>query len=125
MHAGAGAVMVSSATYPQIDPGHQAVFSPKVVTGLLRDRLGWKGVVMTDDLGQAVAVRSVPTGERATRFIQAGGDISLTVVSSKASTMAAAIVGEAKKSRTFSAQVDAAVLRVLTLKQQRGLLTCS
>jgi beta-N-acetylhexosaminidase len=125
MHAGAGAVMVSSATYPRIDADHQAVFSSKVVTGLLRDQLGWKGVVMTDDVGQAVAVAGVPTGERATRFIAAGGDITLSVVPSRAVTMAAAIVSEAKRSKTFRAQVDAAVLRVLTLKQQRGLLTCT
>jgi beta-N-acetylhexosaminidase len=122
--AGAGAVMVSSATYTRIDPDHLAVFSTRIITGLLRDQLGWHGVVITDDLGQAVAVKSVPSGERATRFIAAGGDITLTVVPSRASAMVAAIQAEAKRSKTFSGQVDAAVLRVLTLKEQRGLLTC-
>ena len=47
--------MISSATYRRIDAKRQAVFSPKVI-GLLRD-WDYDGVVISDDLGAAVARR--------------------------------------------------------------------
>jgi beta-N-acetylhexosaminidase len=121
----AGAVvMVSSASYPRIDADHLGVFSSKVITALLRQKLGYDGVVMTDDVGQAVAVRSTPTGHRATKFIAAGGDLVLTVVPARAPALVKAIRDKAAASATFRARVDASVTRVLTLKEQHGLLTC-
>jgi beta-N-acetylhexosaminidase len=123
--AGAGAVMVSSARYPKIDAKNLAVFSSPVITGLLRGRLGYQGVVMTDDVGRAVAVRSVPTGERATRFIAAGGDVVLTVDPARALSLIVAIKHRDAADAAFRAKVSAAVTRVLTLKEQRGLLTCA
>ena len=76
--------MVSSARYPRLDPEHQAMFSKAIVTDLLRHRMGFDGVVITDDVGAAAAVASVPVGERATRFIAAGGDIVLTANAAQA-----------------------------------------
>lgn len=70
--AGADVVMVATARYPRIDPTTHAAFSRPIVTELLRKRLGYQGVVATDDLGVAASVRSVPTGERAVRFVRAG-----------------------------------------------------
>jgi beta-N-acetylhexosaminidase len=123
--AGAGAVMVSSASYPKLDADHLAVFSAAVITGLLRTRMKYQGVVMTDDVSKAVAVKSVPMGQRATRFIAAGGDLVLAVVTSDAATMTSAISAKARTSPSFRAQVNAATLRVLRLKQSSGLLTCA
>jgi beta-N-acetylhexosaminidase len=122
--AGAGAVMISSATYPQIDPANLAVFSPKVITGLLRQQLGYQGVVITDDIGKAVAVTSVPVGRRAVRFIAAGGDLVLTVPGGTAEPMVKAIRSRAATDSAFRAQVEDSTLRILRLKQEYGLLTC-
>ena len=77
--AGAGLVMISSAHYARIDAHHIAAFSPIVITGMLRDDLGYTGVVISDDLGNAVAVAAVEPGQRAVSFITAGGDVVLTV----------------------------------------------
>lgn len=123
--AGAGAVMISSASYPKIDKTNIAVFSAPVITDLLRDQMKYTGVVMTDDVGQAVAVKSVSRGQRAVRFITAGGDLVLTVVPGYATTMVNAIIAKAKSSASFRAKVNASAKRVLLLKQQSGLLTCS
>ena len=57
-------VMVGSAIYSKLDPGTNAAFSKPIVTDLLRGRLGWKGVVITDDVGAAKAVSAVPVGQR-------------------------------------------------------------
>jgi beta-N-acetylhexosaminidase len=125
IHAGAGAVMISSASYPKLDADHLAVFSSKVITGLLRQKMGYTGVVMTDDVGKAVAVKSVPVGQRATRFIAAGGDLVLTVLPARAHAMVMAILTQSRSDARFRAQMNASVQRVLRLKQQSGLLTCS
>jgi beta-N-acetylhexosaminidase len=125
IEAGAGAVMVSSARYPRIDDQQPAVFSAPVITELLRGRMKYQGVVMTDDVGRAVAVQGVPRGRRATRFIAAGGDLVLTVVPEAAPTMVDAIVAKARSNAGFRAKVNASTQRVLRLKQQSGLLTCS
>ena len=54
--AGAGLVMMSSARYPQLDADNPAMFSPAIIDGLLRQQLGFRGVVITDDIN-AEAVR--------------------------------------------------------------------
>jgi beta-N-acetylhexosaminidase len=125
IEAGTPLVMVSSARYPQLDPDNRAMFSKAIITDLLRTRLGFDGVVITDDVGAAKAVASVSVGARATRFIAAGGDIVLTATASQAPAMLAAIAGKRKASAAFAAQVDAAAARVLDLKADLGLVRCS
>jgi len=123
MKAGAAAVMIASARYAKLDPSTQATFSPKIITGLLRGQLGWHGVVITDDMN-AVAVSGVPVGERAVRFVAAGGDIVLTGRASDAVPMISALLSRAGTDSAFAATVRASVQRVLTLKQRLGLLHC-
>ncbi len=124
IQAGADLVMVSSALYTKLDPTNRAAFSPPVVTGLLREKLGYDGVVISDDLGGALAVATIPTADRATRFVAAGGDIVLTGIPLTVPTMAGALRDKAKSDPAFAAQVDAAATRVLELKAKRGLAAC-
>lgn len=122
--AGATAVMVSSASYPRMDTVNIATFSRPIITGLLRDRMGFHGLVLSDDLGSAVAVHSLPVSHRAAFFVAAGGDIALTVRLADARLMTAELSRRARMSGAFRATVDAAALRVLTSKASRGLLAC-
>ncbi|MGH8963232.1 MAG: glycoside hydrolase family 3 N-terminal domain-containing protein [Jatrophihabitantaceae bacterium] len=122
IRAGAPFVMVSTAVYSRIDPTHPAAFSKTVVTGMLRDDLGFKGVVITDDVGAAKQVSGYPVGARAVDFITAGGDMVLTVDATQAAAMTQAVLAKAQSSPAFKALVDAAALRVLQAKQARGLL---
>ncbi|MCE0536738.1 hypothetical protein LWF15_14620 [Kineosporia rhizophila] len=124
INAGAGAVMMSSATYEQIDPDNRAVFSSAVITDLLREQMGFSGVVMTDDVGAAKAVADVAPGQRAVRFVEAGGDLVLTVEADLARPMMTALSSKAAKDEEFAAKVEASATRVLTLKLQAGLMTC-
>jgi beta-N-acetylhexosaminidase len=125
IHAGSGAVMVSSASYPQLDNQSIAAFSTPIVTGLLRQRLGFTGVIVSDDLGAATAVSSVPLGERAVRFVKAGGDLVLTVRSSDAGAMAAALLAAAQQAPGFAARVTDAAEHVVRSKARAGMLRCS
>ena len=115
--------MVAEATYTRIDPNHLAVFSP-VVMKLLRERLGFTGVILSDDIGAAQAVASISPGNRATSFLAAGGDMIISKFTGTAVTMAAAILTRATTDPAFRAMVDDAVRRVLQAKSSYGLLPC-
>ncbi|MGH3262350.1 MAG: glycoside hydrolase family 3 N-terminal domain-containing protein, partial [Trebonia sp.] len=116
-------VMIALATYTKIDPAHLAVFSPTVL-GLLRDGLGFNGVIVSDDLGQAVAVQAIPPATRATGFLAAGGDLITSQSLGPAEQMAAGVLAKASADAGFRATVDAAARRVLTAKRAAGLLPC-
>jgi beta-N-acetylhexosaminidase len=122
--AGAPMMMVALATYTQIDPGRLAAFSP-VVMRLLRDQLGFAGVIVSDDLGQAQEVQSVPAGTRAIEFISAGGDLVTSQDLGPAETMAAAVAARAAADPGFRALVDTAARQVLAAKFAAGLLPCA
>jgi beta-N-acetylhexosaminidase len=124
IRAGVPFVMVALATYTRIDSDHLAVFSPTVITGMLRGDLGFRGVVVSDDLGAAVAVAGIPPAQRALQFIRAGGDLIVSKTPGPADRMAAALVARAASDPSFKALVDGAALRVLEAKQASGLLPC-
>lgn len=115
IEAGATAVMISSARYPLIDRDNIAAFSSKIIAGLLRRQLGFRGLVISDDLGAAVAVSGVSPGDRAVRFIAAGGDMVLTVDGADLEPMTDALSAQAADPK-FAAQIDAAAVRVIGSK---------
>ena len=123
VEAGTAAVMVSSATYPQLDPDRLAVFSPAVI-GLLRGQLGFDGVVISDDVGPAVALSGTPVGERAVDAVAAGVDVVLDKDPTHAAPMAQALADRAGGDPAFADRVRESAGRVLALKERFGLLTC-
>lgn len=122
--AGADMVMVSLALYPKIDGGRLAVFSPAVMA-MLRQRFGFAGVIVSDDLGAAAAVQDVAAGRRAVDFVAAGGDLVTLKYADLAAPMASALLARAASDAAFRARVDESALRVLRLKARYGLLTCA
>jgi beta-N-acetylhexosaminidase len=121
--AGVPYVMVAEATYTKIDPAHLAVFSP-VIMGLLRNGLGFSGVIVSDDLGVAAAVASIPAGQRALDFLNAGGDLITSQALAPAEQMASTVLATASSNSAFRTTVDDAARRILAAKQGQGLLPC-
>jgi beta-glucosidase-like glycosyl hydrolase len=115
-------VMTSSAVYPGIDGSEPAGWSAEVIDGLLRGRLGFDGVVISDDVGNAAAVQDVAPGERAVRCLAAGGTLVLTVNPELYAEMLAAVVDRDRTDEDFRARVDAAVRTALLAKAEAGLL---
>jgi beta-N-acetylhexosaminidase len=76
LDAGVGLVMSGHLDVRAVDPGVPASFSSKVLIDLLRNRLGYTGVVVTDALNMAPAQRWSP-GEAAVRALNAGNDLLL------------------------------------------------
>ena len=124
VQAGSPFIMISSAIYTRIDPASQAAFSSTVIRGMLRGDLGFQGVVISDDLGNAVAVQDHTPAQRAVDFITAGGDIVLTVKPSDIAPMTAAVIKRIPQDAAFSKDVQDAVHRVLNEKHDAGLLSC-
>jgi beta-N-acetylhexosaminidase len=122
--AGVPFVMVALATYTRIDPAHVAAFSPLVIGGLLRGDLGFRGVVMSDDLGATAAVAAMPPGQRALDFLLAGGDFIVSKTAAATVAMAAALQARAAADPKVAARVDDAALRILEAKEAAGLLSC-
>lgn len=123
--AGASSVMVSSAVYDQVDPDNPAVFSPTIMTGILRDTMGFDGLVISDDLGAAQAVAAYPVADRGLLFLKAGGDMAVVADASAAQQMADATVAAAEADPQFAAEITAKAARILDLKSDLGLMSCS
>jgi len=71
------AVMVGHIINDQIDPGRPAALSAPTVTGLLRDELGWTGVVVSDDLQAPAISQAYGSDEAIALAIEAGVDLLL------------------------------------------------
>lgn len=95
--AGSRAVMVSTATYPNIQPGTVAAFSHLIVTTMLRHDLHFTGVILSDDL-LAASLTGYSDGVRAIRALDAGIDVLLVTARTPVVAMASALVEAAPAS---------------------------
>jgi beta-glucosidase-like glycosyl hydrolase len=125
VQAGIPMLMISTAYYSRIDPANPAAFSSTVIDGMVRGDLGFRGVVVSDDLGNARQVAAWSPGDRAVKFLTAGGDVVLDVNPSLLPTMYDAVLARAETNAGFAAHVRQSALRVLQLKAQHGLLPAS
>ena len=73
--AGAPIVMTSHIRFPAIDPLHPATLSPKILQGLLRDRLGFGGLILSDSMNMGAIRRHYDPGESTLMALQAGVDL--------------------------------------------------
>lgn len=121
--AGAPFMMIATATYKEIDPSHLAAFSPAVIK-LLKSATGFDGVVISDDLGDAANVASVPAGQRAVAFLRAGGDMVTSQSFAPAEQMEKAVLSKTQSDPSFRTTVDGAAKKILAAKQKYGLLSC-
>ena len=109
-------VMMSTAIYARIDPSAPAAFSPAVVD-VLRDRIGFDGVITVDDLSAARQVQPWSPADRATLAVDAGVDLLL--VSADPSVypeMHQAVLARAESDPAFAVKVDAAARRIVEQK---------
>ena len=114
-------VMASHALYPSLDRSAIASQSRYVLHRLLRQRLGFRGVVVTDSLeARAVTERSGPA-VAAVRSVRAGTDLVLTTGAGSHLRVLRALVAEARRSPAFRKRVAESAARVLALKQDLGL----
>jgi beta-N-acetylhexosaminidase len=114
------AVMLAHISYPSLDPsGLPATFSKPIVTGLLRKKMGFQGLVITDDIEMAGASRIADVGERAVQAIEAGVDMVMIAWNRKLQTeLAEAVMKAVQSGRIKEARIDESVRRMISVKRQ-------
>lgn len=117
---GADAIMTAHVAVPALDSENlPATLSRSILTGLLRDELRFRGIIVTDALEmQGVAALYSP-GEAAVRSIEAGADALLMPTDPEACIDA--VVSAVQHGRISRQRIDASVTRLLAAKQRVGL----
>lgn len=117
--AGADVVMSAHIDLPAITGADPATLSPAVLTGLLRDSLGFRGIAVTDALTMGAIVSRYGAGEATVRAFLAGSDLLLMPADpdSALRAMVAAVTG----GRIPMARLDSSVRRMLEAKVRLGL----
>jgi beta-N-acetylhexosaminidase len=100
--AGCPAVLVAHVRYPALDAEWPASLSAEITGGLLRGRLGFSGLVLSDDLEMAAVRAGWGVGAAAARFLAVGGDLALVCRESATRDDAVAAVGHALRTGTLS-----------------------
>jgi len=125
IRANVAAIMLAHVSYPLVDPTPDlpASLSPAIATALLRDELGYQGLVLTDDMGAMVAITGrYEAGDAAVRAVQAGADMLIVVGPVERQRRMAQALRAAVGSQISKERLDAAVERVLVAKRAAGLL---
>jgi beta-N-acetylhexosaminidase len=115
-------VMMSTAYYAKLDAANPAAFSSFIMRTVLRGDLGFKNAIISDSLADTPQVARWSVGSRATKFIDAGGDVVLTTNPARLPVMYRAVMAKLTSDPVFRARVDAAALHVLQVKERKGLL---
>jgi beta-N-acetylhexosaminidase len=120
MSHGVPAIMLSHVLVPAYDERNPASLSPALVGGLLRKKLGFDGLVVTDDLLMKALAQTAKRS--AVQALAAGADLLMLSSSDAALPVRDAIVQAVKKGELPEARIDEAVVRVLRLKLSLKLL---
>jgi beta-N-acetylhexosaminidase len=114
-------VMVGHAYYPALQ-GKQprpATLSPEIVTGLLRGRVGFEGVVLTDDLEMGAVDQARPAGEVVLEALDAGSDLVMYCKSwDRIEAAHAALTRAIRSGRIPASRLDASLGRILACKRR-------
>ncbi|MBW2307739.1 MAG: 1,6-anhydro-N-acetylmuramyl-L-alanine amidase AmpD [Deltaproteobacteria bacterium] len=115
------AVMTAHVVYPALDPDVPATFSRPIITGLLREQLGFGGLVITDDLEMAAVSNGWELEEAAVRAIEAGADVLLVgrhLGKTNPALVHRGVMKALDSGRLTPERVDASVLRIMAVKDR-------
>jgi beta-N-acetylhexosaminidase len=116
--AGLAMLMTAHVVFPALDGDHPATLSPAVIQGLLRERLGYRGVVVSDDLDMRAITSHFGVGQAAVAAIRAGCDVLLLCRDEANQALAAeALIREAERDAGFAARVAESAARLRALKR--------
>jgi beta-N-acetylhexosaminidase len=122
--AGVDAIMVGHIAVPSLDPsGLPATLSNPITTGILREQLGFEGLIVTDGMSMKGVTAQFSQADASVMALHAGADIllvcAITIEEGREifeRVLSAACSGELEESR-----IDASVLRILKAKDKYGL----
>lgn len=111
------AMMTAHVVYPALDAAQPATLSHAICTRLLRETMGFEGVLFSDDL--EMKALTMPIAEAAVRAVAAGCDVLLLCSREGAADEAhEALIREAEKSTVFKARCEQALLRAVAMRRR-------
>lgn len=117
--AGVASLMTAHVLYRALDERLPATLSPDIVTHLLREQMGYDGVVLTDDLEMHAIVDHYGPGDAAVRALLAGCDVLLICKERDREIAAFEAIEKAVASGTIdTARLDRSVARIQRIKQR-------
>ena len=121
--AGIGSIMTGHLALPRLEPDSAstvpASLSPRVTQQLLREELGFDGLIVTDALTMRGITEDYGVGEAAIRAVEAGADVVLK--SEDVHAAHGAVLRAVRKGRLTEARIDRSVRRILQAKERLGL----
>ena len=117
--AGLAAVMTAHILFPALDPELPATLSPTILTGLLRQELGFDGLIITDDLEMRGVAEKWGAPEAAVLAVLAGADILLCCHEWETQkAIHAALLSAVQTGRLTEARLDQSLTRIAAAKAQ-------
>ncbi|OKP66576.1 glycoside hydrolase family 3 [Paenibacillus sp. P3E] len=115
----ADAVMVAHILYPHLDPDRPGSLSKVIISQILRGQMGFKGVVITDDLTMGAIMKNYSLAAAAVNAVLAGSDILLVAHEySNEQTTRNALLAAVKQGKISESRINESVYRILSLKQK-------
>jgi beta-N-acetylhexosaminidase len=113
-------VMIAHAAYPQVTHDHTpASLSKMWIADILRKRIGYRNLIVSDDLEMGGVLAAAPIGEAAVKHIRIGGDICLVCHREDHVVQAyEELVRTAERDVKFAKRVERAAQRVLAFKKK-------
>lgn len=121
IEAGSDMVMIGHLVISSVDGEQPAPFSYDIVTRLLREEMGFDGVVITDSLQMKALTDSYDSGEIALRAVAAGVDILLCPEDPEEAVQA--LTDAVESGEISEERINESVRRILSMKIDRGILT--
>jgi beta-N-acetylhexosaminidase len=118
VEAGVPLVMVGHARYPALDATHIASQSRRIIVGILRGQLGFRGVVITDSMEARASLATGSVSVTSERAVRAGADLVLLTGRGSYAPVYAHLLAVARSSPAFRARVRESAARVLALVQR-------
>src|SRR5512136_660598 len=120
--AGVQAIMTGHSVYPAYDDTYPTTLSEKILTGLLREELGFQGVIVSDAIGMAAILKQWPLPLACALAIKAGCDTILLKADDESRSQCFFGIKQAVESGELSEKrLDEAVTRLLRMKYDQGL----
>ncbi|MDZ7261061.1 MAG: hypothetical protein ONB05_02940 [candidate division KSB1 bacterium] len=120
--AGVKAIMTGHSVYPAYDDKFPATLSEKILTGLLREELGFEGVIVSDAIGMAAILKQWPLPRACALAIKAGCDTILLKADDESRSQCFFGIKQAIENGEISEdRLNDAVRRLLIMKYDQGL----
>lgn len=122
IESGVGAIMSAHIAFPAITGDSiPATLNPKLLTGLLREELGYQGLIVTDAMDMGAIIKNYGNTNAAVMAVKAGADQLLQPLPQDVAPMIDAVTAAVQRGEISEARIDESVRKLLRTKRWLGL----